>query len=149
MSLKEEVSAQMKEAMKAKDAVKVSCLRMVLAALKNREIEQKGELTDAECLKVLTKLAKQRGESIEMFRKGGREELAAREEAELKILETYLPAAATGEEMDKAIDAAISETGATSMKEMGQVMKAAKEALSGKDVDGKTLSGKVKAKLQP
>jgi len=146
MSLKEEVSAQMKEAMKAKDAVKVSCLRMVLAALKNREIEQKGELTDAECLKVLTKLAKQRGESIEMYKKGGRDELVEKETAELKIIEAFLPEAMGDDELAKLVVETIAEVEAAGPRDMGKVMKAIGPKVAGR-ADGRKVSEAVKAEL--
>jgi uncharacterized protein YqeY len=146
MSLKEEISSQMKEAMKAKDQVKVGCLRMAMAAIKNREIEIKGEADDAECIKVLTKLAKQRGESIEMYKKGGREELAEKEAAELAIIESFLPEAMGEAELAKLVAVTIAEVEAAGPKDMGKVMKAIGPKVAGR-ADGRMVSEAVKAEL--
>jgi uncharacterized protein YqeY len=147
MSLKERIIADLTEAMKAKDAERVSTLRMVKAALMNRQIEKGGELTDEETTKTLQSLVKQRRDSAEQYEKGGRSELAEKENAEIAIIEGYLPKAATDGEIAAAVESAIAETGATSIKDMGTVMKAVLSTLSGKSVDGKKVSEAVKAKL--
>lgn len=146
MSLKDEISSQMKEAMKAKEQAKVACLRMAMAAIKNREIEIKGIADDAECIKVLTKLAKQRNESIEMYKKGGRDELAEKETAELKIIESFLPEAMGEAELAKLISETIAEVEAAGPKDMGKVMKAIGPKIAGR-ADGRTVSEAVKAEL--
>ena len=148
MSLLDQVQKDMVTAMKAKDEARLGALRMVKSALKKHEIDSMKPLTEATEMQVMSTLLKQRQESAEMFRKGGREELAAKEEAEIVILQSYLPSAPTEEEVQQAVEAAIAETGANSPKQMGAVMKAATAKLSGKLVDGKVLSEKVKAKLQ-
>lgn len=137
----------MVQAMKAKQEARLSALRMIKTALKKHEVDSMKPLDEATELQVMSTLLKQRKESIEMFRKANRLELAEKEEAELKIIESYLPSAPTGEEMDAAVEAAMSETGAASLKQMGMVMKAAQAKLAGKRVDGKTLSERVRAKL--
>lgn len=137
----------MTAAMKARDEARLSALRMIKAALKRHEVDTGKALDEQAELKVLNTLVKQRQESIEMFRKGGRNDLADKEEAERKIIESYMPAEATPEEMDAAVEAAIAETGASSPKQMGAVMKAAQAKLAGKRVDGKALSEKVRARL--
>jgi uncharacterized protein YqeY len=120
---------------------------MVKAALKKHEIDSMKPLDEAEELKVLGSLIKQRRESADMFRKGGREDQALKEEAELKLIESYMPAAPTDEEIDAAIQAALEETGVTALKQMGVVMKAVQAKLAGKRVDGKALSDKVRSRL--
>jgi len=147
MSLKEKIISDLTEAMKAKDADRLSTLRMVKANLMNRQIEKGGELTDEEVTKALQSLVKQRRDSIEQYEKAGRTELAAKEAAEIKHIEAYLPRAASADEISAAVDAAVSETGASSMKEMGAVMKAAMAKLAGKSADGKMISEAVRAKL--
>ena len=147
MSLKERIISDLTNAMKAKDADRLSTLRMVKANLMNRQIEKGGELTDEEVSKALQSLVKQRRDSIEQYEKAGRAELAAKEAAEISHIEAYLPQAATPEEITAAVAAAVAETGATSMKEMGTVMKAAMAHLAGKTADGKLVSETVKAKL--
>lgn len=150
MSLKDKITNEMVAAMKAKDANRLSVLRMAKSALMN-EANKKGagyELSDDESAKVLQILANQRKDSIEQYEKGGRTELAEKEKSELVVLQDYLPQAASNEEIEHAVTEAITETGATSMKEMGTVMKAAQAKLSGKLVDGKLLSETVKARLQ-
>lgn len=137
----------MTAAMRAQEAPRLSTLRMVKAAMMNRQIEKGGELTDEEMVKMLTSLVKQRRDSVEQYEKGGRAELAAKERAEITVIEAYLPQAATREEIEQAVAAAIAETGATSAKEMGAVMKAAQARLAGRAADGRTLSELVKAKL--
>jgi uncharacterized protein YqeY len=147
MSLKEQIIADMTAAMKAKDAARTSTLRMLKAAIVNREIEKGGELDDEELSKLLRSQVKQRRDSVEQYQKGGRQELAEKETAEIAVIEGYLPQAASAEEIEQAVAAAIAETGATSMKEMGAVMKAAMVLLAGKNPDGRTVSETVKKKL--
>ncbi len=147
MSLKDTIIADLTAAMKEKNADKLSTLRMVKANLMNRQIDKGGELTDDEIVKALQSLVKQRRDSVEQYEKAGRTELAAKENAEIAVIETYLPQGATQEEIDDAVAAAIAETGASSMKDMGTVMKAAMEHLTGKSADGRAVSEAVKAKL--
>lgn len=147
MSLKQQIISDLTTSMKAQDAPRTSTLRMVKAAMMNREIEKGGQLDDEEMMKLLRSLVKQRRDSVEQYEKGGRKDLADKENAEIGIIEVYLPQAASQEEMEAAISAAINETGASSMKDMGRVMKAAQAALSGKNADGRILSETVKAKL--
>jgi uncharacterized protein YqeY len=134
-------------AMRAKDAPRLSTLRMVKAAMMNRQIEKGGELSDEEVAKMLQSLLKQRRDSVEQYEKGGRAELAAKEQAEIVVIEAYLPQAATREEIEGAVVAAIEETGASTMREMGAVMKAAQARLAGRAADGRVVSEIVKAKL--
>jgi uncharacterized protein YqeY len=147
MALLERLQVDMVSAMKARDEARLGALRMMKAALKKHEIDSMKPLTEPVEMQVLNTLMKQRRESADMFRKGNREELAVKEEAELALIETYLPAAPSDEEVDAAIDAAVTETGASSAKDMGKVMKAAQARLAGKRVDGKVLSERVKARL--
>jgi uncharacterized protein YqeY len=147
MSLKDRITTDLTAAMKAQDAPRLSTLRMVKAAIMNRQIEKGGELTDEELTKLFQSLLKQRRDSVEHFERGDRPELAAKERAEITVIEQYLPQAATREEIEQAVAEAISETGATSMKEMGGVMKAAQGKLAGRAADGRTMSEIVKAKL--
>ena len=147
MSLLDRIQKDMVDAMKAKETVRLDAVRMIKSALKKHEIDSMKPLDEATEMQVLNTLVKQRRDSIEMFRKGNREELAQKEETELKIVESYLPAAPTDEEIDAAIAGALAETGATQAKQMGLVMKAAQARLAGKRVDGKALSEKVKARL--
>ena len=147
MPLLDRVQKQMTEAMKARDEARLSALRMIKAALKKQEIDSMKPLDEAAEMQVLKSLVKQRTEAAEMFRKGGRPELADKEESERKLIEGFLPAAANDEELQAAIDAALAETGVTSLKQMGVVMKAVQAKLSGKTVDGKMLSDKVRARL--
>lgn len=147
MPLLDEIQRDMTAAMKARDEARLNALRLIKAALKRHEVDT-GKPLDAQTeLKVLNTLLKQRQEAIEMFRQGGRADLAEKEEAERKIIEAYMPAEATEAEIEAAIRAAIQETGATSAKQMGAVMKAAQAKLAGKRVDGKALSEKVRARL--
>lgn len=148
MSLKEQIIADLTGAMKAKDADRVSVLRMVKANLMNRKIDKGDELTEEEVTRALQSLVKQRRDSIEQYNNAGRADLAEKEEQEIGYIEGYLPQAASDEDMAAAISDAIAETGASSMKEMGLVMKAAQAKLSGKTVDGRALSEAVKGKLQ-
>lgn len=147
MSLKDKITADLTEAMKAKDADKLSTLRMVKANLMNRQIEKGGELTDDEITKALQSLVKQRRDSIEQYETAGRAELAAKEAAEISVIEVYLPQAATPAEIEKAVADAVASTGASSMRDMGNVMKAAMANLQGKTADGKAVSEAVKSKL--
>jgi len=147
MAIVEQIDKDLIAAMKAKEELRLSVLRMMKTALKLKQTETGKPLDDAQALAVFRTLVKQRHDSAEQFRAGGREEMAAKEEAEIKILESYLPAAASEEEMDAAVTAAITETGATAAKDMGKVMKAAMAKLAGKNVAGKRVSEKVKAKL--
>src|ERR687884_2309889 len=132
MSLKERIVKDMTAAMKAKEAARVSTLRMVKAAVQNREIEKGGELTEDEMTKALQSLVKQRRDSVEQYEKAGREELAAKERAEIEVIESYLPQAASREEIERAVAEAIHETNASSMRYMGVVMKAAQGRLAGR-----------------
>lgn len=148
MSLKDKIISDLTAAMKARDTSRLSTLRMVKSNLMNRQIEKGGELTDEEITKAMQSLVKQRKDSIEQYQSAGRDELAAKEAAEIAVIEEYLPQAASAEEIERAVSEAITETGASSMKEMGAVMKAAQAKLSGKTVDGKLMSETVRIKLQ-
>ena len=134
-------------AMKAKEELRLGTLRLIKTALKKHEVDSMKPLDEQTEIQVLNTLVKQRKESAEAFRSGGRPELADKEEAELKIVESYLPAAPTDAEVEAAIAEAMTETGVTSLKQMGVVMKAAQAKLTGKRVDGKALSEKVRGKL--
>jgi uncharacterized protein len=147
MSLKQRLISDLTISMKAQDAPRTSTLRMVKAAMMNREIEKGGELDDEEMLKLLRSLVKQRRDSVEQYEKGGRKDLADKENAEIGIIEVYLPQAASQEEIAAAVSTAIAETGAGSMKDMGRVMKTVQAAMKGKNADGRILSEIVKAKL--
>jgi uncharacterized protein len=147
MSLLDRIQKDLVDAMKRREEARLSALRMTKSALKKLEVDSMKPLDENTEMQVLNTLIKQRRDSIEMFRKGNRPELADKEEAELKLIETYLPAAPGETEVDDAIQAAIQETGATSPKQMGVVMKAAQAKLAGKRVDGKALSEKVRARL--
>ena len=147
MPLLNQVQQDMTGAMKARDELRLSALRMLKTALKKQEVDSMKPLDEKTELQVLNMLIKQRRESADMFRKGGREELAEKEEAELKLLEAYMPAPASDEEIEAAIAGALEETGVTAQKQMGVVMKAAQARLAGKRVDGKALSDKVRARL--
>jgi uncharacterized protein YqeY len=147
MSLSEQIVSDLTASMKAQNIARTSTLRMVKAAMMNRQIEKGGPLDDDEMLKLLRSLVKQRRDSVEQYEKAGRQELAAKENAEIEIIEAYLPQAASQEEIEIAVAAAITETGAASMKDMGRVMKATQAVLAGKNADGKLVSEIVKAKL--
>jgi len=146
-ALTDRVRADMTEAMKAQEKERLSTLRMLQSALKNEQISLGHELSDEEAMSVIRKAMKQRQDSIEQFTKGGRKDLADKEQAEIAILDAYLPAAASDDEIAVAVTAAIAETGATSAKDMGKVMKAVMAGLAGKTVDGRKVSEAVKAKL--
>jgi uncharacterized protein len=147
MLLLDRVQKDMVEAMKAKNEARLSALRMVKTALQKHQIDSMKPLNEAAEMQVMNTLLKQRRESADLFRKGGREELATKEEAEIGIIESYLPAAPSEDELEKAVSEAIAETGASSSKQMGAVMKAAQNKLAGKRVDGKVLSDLVKQRL--
>ena len=147
MSISKQIVSDLTAAMKAQDAARTSTLRMVKAAMMNRQIEKGSELTDDDMQKLLRSLVKQRRDSVEQYEKAGRQELVDKETAEIAVIETYLPQAASQEEIEQAVTAAIAETGAGSMKDMGKVMKAVQAALSGKNADGRLVSEVVKAKL--
>ena len=147
MTLKEQIIADMTAAMKAKDAARTSTLRMLKAAITNREKEGGAETTDEDVLKLLRSQLKQRRDSVEQYQKAGRQDLVDKETAEIAIIESYLPQAASAEEIEAAVAAAIAETGATSMKDMGAVMKAVMPKLASKNADGRTVSETVKKKL--
>ena len=147
MTLIEQIERDLTQAMKQKQELKLSVVRMMKSALKLKQVEMGHAPSDAETQAVLRTLVKQRRESAAMFRQGGREDLAAKEEAEVVIIEGYLPAAATDHEIDEAVAFAFSEVNPKSPQEMGKVMKAAIAKLAGKNVDGKRVSEKVKARL--
>lgn len=133
--------------MRSQEALRLSTLRMMKAAIKNKEIEKIKSLDENECVQVLSTMIKQRQESIEQFTKGGRPELAAKEAGEIQIIESYLPAAVSADEIDRVVTEAITETGASAAKDMGVVMKAAMAKFAGKRVDGKAVSAAVRSKL--
>ena len=147
MTVSEQVQKDIVQAMKSKDELKLGVLRMVKSAFQLKEVEKKRPLDPAESVSLLQTLVKQRKESIDQFSKGGRQDLVDKETKELAVLETYLPAGASDDEMNAAIAAAIASTGATSIKQMGAVVKAAKDSLTGKSVDGKVLSDRVREQL--
>jgi uncharacterized protein len=147
MALLDTIQKDMVTAMKAKDEDRLSAIRMIKAALKKQEVDSMKPLDEASEMQVMNTLLKQRRESADMFRKGGREDAAVKEEKEITLIEGYLPASATPTDIEFAVNAAITETGATSTKQMGAVMKAAQAHLAGKRVDGKALSELVKQRL--
>lgn len=147
MRLTDKVNADITAAMKAKDSPRLSALRMMKAAMMNKGVEKGRDLEDAEVLQVVSSLVKQRRDSIEQFSKAGRTDLVEKETAEITVLETYLPPAATAEEIDAAVAAAITETGAASAKDIGKVMKAVMPKLAGKNADGRTINESVRRKL--
>ena len=147
MTLQDKIQSHLADAMRSKDTLRLSVLRMMKSALKNKEIDKMKALEEGEVIAVLNTLVKQRKDSVEQFRKGGREDLAQKEEAEIKIIEEYLPAAASEEDIRRAVEEAVAETAAASMKDMGKVMKATMARLSGKSADGSRVSQLVKEKL--
>jgi uncharacterized protein len=147
MALLDRIQTDLVAAMRAKDEMRLNAIRMIKTALKKHEVDSMKPLDEATELQVLGTLIKQRRESADMFRKGNRAELAEKEEAELNLIESYMPAAPSDQEIDEAIAAAIADTGVTSAKQMGVVMKAAQAKLAGKRVDGKALSEKVRGRL--
>jgi uncharacterized protein YqeY len=147
MPLIDEISAAITAAMKAKDPARLAPLRMAKAALMNREVEKGRPLDETEAQQVVASLIKQRRDSIEQFLKGGRQELAARETAEIAVLETYLPPPVDPAEIERAVDESIREAGATSAKDIGRVMKAVMSRMAGKGADGRTINEVVRRKL--
>ena len=147
MSLQEKIQAHITDAMRGKDQLRLSVLRMMKSAVKNKEVDKMKPLEESEVIAVFNTLVKQRKDSVEQFRNGGREELAQKEEAEIKIIEEYLPAAASEEDVRRAVDEAMQETGAATMKDMGKVMTATMARLAGKTADGSRVSQLVKEKL--
>jgi uncharacterized protein len=147
MTIQERIQSEIASAMRSKDALRLSVLRMMKSAVKNREVEKMKVLEEPEVIGVFNSLVKQRKDSIEQFRKGGREELAQKEESEIKIIEEYLPAAAGEEDIRRAIEEAVHETGAAGIKDMGKVMKATLSRLAGKTADGARVSQMVKERL--
>jgi len=147
MPLSDKVNTDISAAMKAKDAARLSALRMLKAAIMNKGVEKGRDLEDAEVLQVVSSLVKQRRDSVDQFSKAGRTDLVDKETAEIAVLEEYLPPAASAEEVDAAVAAAIAETGATSPKDMGKVMKAVMPKLAGKNADGRAINEAVRRKL--
>ena len=147
MTLNEQVTADISAAMKAKNQARLSALRMLKAAIMNKGVEKGRDLDDAEVQQVVASLVKQRRDSIEQFSNAGRTDLVAKETGDLTVLERYLPPAATAEEIDAAVTAAIAESGATTAKDMGKVMKAVMPKLAGKNADGKAVNEAVRRKL--
>ena len=147
MTIVEQVENDLVAAMKAREELRLYVLRMAKTALKHKQVELGKPLGDDEAVAVLRTLVKQRRDSVEQFRKGGREDLAAKEEAETAILQTYLPAAVSDEEISAAVAAAIAETGAAGPQDLGKVMKVAMQKLTGKNADGKRVNQAVRAKL--
>jgi uncharacterized protein YqeY len=147
MALVEDVNKAITDAMKARDAARLVALRMLKAAFMNREVERGRALDEGEARQVVSALVKQRRDSIEQFTKGGRKDLADKETAEIAVLEGYLPPAVDADELEKAVDAAIASSGATSAKDMGRVMKAVMADLAGQTVDGKAVNELVRRKL--
>ena len=148
MALLERVQSDMVAAMKAKEEARLSALRMIKAALQKHQVDTMKPLDDAAEQAILKQLVKQRTDAADMFRKGGRPEQADKEEAERVLIQSYMPAEATEAEIAQAVEAALAETGITSAKQMGVVMKAAQAKLAGKRADGKSLSEKVRSRLQ-
>jgi uncharacterized protein YqeY len=147
MSYLERIQEDLTAAMKQKDELRLSVLRMMKSALKNKEVEKVRPLDDMESMQILQTLVKQRRESVEQFTRGGRKDLADKESKEITIIEEYLPASASDEELHRAVEEAIAEAGADSLKQMGAVIKAARARLEGKAIDGKVLSEKVRERL--
>ncbi|HEY6247419.1 MAG TPA: GatB/YqeY domain-containing protein [Pyrinomonadaceae bacterium] len=147
MTLAEKIVSDLTASMKAQDAARTSTLRMVKAAMMNRQIEKGGPLDDEELSRLLRSLVKQRRDAIEQYQKAARQELVDKESAEIEVIEGYLPQAASREEIEAVVVEAIASTEANSMKDMGKVMKAAQAALAGKNADGRVVSEIVKSKL--
>lgn len=147
MSLQDDVNAALTRAMKAQDQVTLGPLRMLKSALVNRAVEKGRDLTEAEAQQVITTLVKQRRDAIEQFEKGGRQDLASKEAAEIPVLQAYLPPAASDDEIDRAVTAAVVETAATSPSDMGRVMASVMAKLAGRSADGRTVSALVKRRL--
>jgi hypothetical protein len=148
MSLRDRLSEDLKLAMKARDQLRMDVIRMIKAAVLNKEVEMKKDLDDAEMSRIMTTMIKQRKESVEQYEKGQRAELAAKERQEISIIESYLPKALSTDELEQIVSAVIRETGAASAREMGAVMKAVMTRLAGQPVDGKHVSDLVRSKLK-
>ena len=148
MSLRDRLSEDLKLAMKARDQLRMDVIRMIKAAVLNKEVEMRKDLDDAEMSRIMTTMIKQRKESVEQYEKGQRAELAAKERQEISIIESYLPKALSADELERIVEGVIRETGATSAKEMGAVMKAVMTRLAGQPVDGKQVSDLVRSKLK-
>jgi uncharacterized protein YqeY len=147
MRLRDQISEDLMSAMKAKETDRLSVLRMMKAAIRNKEIDLRQDLDNAQVQQVLLTMIRQRKDSVEQFSKGGRANLSDKEAAEIKVIEQYLPAAVTDEEISSAIESVIAETNATSLKDMGKVMKACMARFSGRPIDGSKVSELVKARL--
>ena len=148
MSLRDRLSEDLKLAMKARDQLRMDVIRMIKAAVLNKEVEMKKDLDDAEMSRIMTTMIKQRKESVEQYEKGQRAELAAKERQEISIIESYLPKALSADELEQIVNAVIRETSATSARDMGAVMKAVMTRLAGQPVDGKQISDLVRSKLK-
>jgi uncharacterized protein YqeY len=148
MSLRDRLTEDLKLAMKARDQLRMDVIRMIKAAVLNKEVEMKKDLDDAEMSRIMTTMIKQRKESVEQYEKGQRAELAAKERQEILIIESYLPKALSTDELAQTVEAVIRETGASSAKDMGTVMKAVMARLAGQPVDGKQVSDLVRSKLK-
>ena len=148
MSLRDRLSEDLKLAMKARDQLRMDVIRMIKSAVLNKEVEMKKDLDDADMSRIMTTMIKQRKESVEQYEKGQRAELAAKERQEISIIESYLPKALSADELKRIVESLIQETGATSAKDMGAVMKAVMARLAGQPVDGKQVSDLVRAKLK-
>ncbi|MGD0308004.1 MAG: GatB/YqeY domain-containing protein [Acidobacteriota bacterium] len=149
MRLRDKINADLTAAMKAKDNLRLSVLRMVKTAIRNKEIDLRTELEDGPAFQVLSTLIKQRKDSIEQFTGGGRIDLAEKEAAEIKIIEEYLPAGVSVEEIEKTVDDVVRETGASSARDLGTVMKHCMARFAGKVVDGKLVNAAVRRRLEP
>lgn len=147
MSLNDRLTEDLKLAMKSRDQLRMDVIRMIKAAVLNKEVELKRDLDDAEMSRVMTTLVKQRRESVEQFEKAQRLELAAKERKEIEIIESYLPKPLTHQELEALVASILSETGSSSMKDMGQIMKAVMARVAGQPIDGKQVSELVKSKL--
>lgn len=148
MSLRDRLTEDLRMAMKARDQLRMDVIRMIKAAVMNKEVELRKDLDDAEMSRIMTTMIKQRKESVEQYEKGQRAELAAKERQEISIIEAYLPKALSAEELDLTVDSVIRETGASSAKDMGTVMKAVMAKLAGQPIDGKQVSDLVRSKLK-
>lgn len=147
MSLRDRLTEDLKLAMKARDQLRMDVIRMIKAAVLNKEVEGKKDIDDAEMSRIMTSMIKQRKESVEQYEKGNRAELAAKERQEISIIESYLPKAMTAQQLAGIVDAVMEETGASSLKDMGAVMKAVMARLAGQPIDGKQVSDLVRSKL--
>jgi uncharacterized protein len=148
MSLRDRLSEDLKLAMKARDQLRMDVIRMIKAAVLNKEVEMKKDLDDAEMSRIMTTMIKQRKESVEQYEKGQRAELAAKERQEISIIEAYLPKALSADELERIVETVIRESGAASVKDMGAVMKTVMARLAGQPVEGKQVSDLVRSKLK-